>query len=94
MRHYVAFHDFDSIICGVGPMVKRMRMDNELILETQAYAEANHRSIPKQIEHWAQIGRIAEDNPDLTYDFIRDAILATAEIKSGATEPYVCRKRK
>ena len=75
-------------------MAKSIRMDDEFIQETQVYAEANHRSIPKQIEHWAQIGRIAEDNPDLSYDFIRDALLATAEIKSGATKPYVRRKRK
>jgi len=31
---------------------------------------SNH-SIAKQIEHWARIGRIAEENPDLTYEFIK-----------------------
>jgi len=75
-------------------MAKSVRLDDEFIQEVEIYAEANHRSIPKQIEHWAQIGRAAEDNPDLSYEFIRDALLATIEIKSGATEPYVRRKRK
>ncbi len=75
-------------------MAKSIRMDDNFVQEAQLYAEVNHRSIPKQIEHWAQIGRIAEDNPDLPYEFIRDALIATAEIESGATEPYVRRKRK
>lgn len=75
-------------------MAKSIRMDDNFVREAQVYAEVNHRSIPKQIEHWAQIGRIAEDNPDLPYEFIRDALIATAEIESGATEPYARRKRK
>jgi len=75
-------------------MAKSVRMDDNFVQEAQVYAVVNHRSIPKQIEHWAQIGRIAEDNPDVPYEFIRDALIATAEIESGATEPYVRRKRK
>lgn len=74
-------------------MAKSVRMDDIFVQEAQVYAEVNHRSIPKQIEHWAQIGRIAEDNPDLPYSFIRDALIASAEIDAGATELYVRRKR-
>ena len=74
-------------------MAKSVRLDDSFVQDAQVYAEANHRTIPKQIEHWAQIGRIAEDNPDLPYEFIRDALVATAEINAGATEKYVRRKR-
>jgi len=74
-------------------MAKSIRMDDIFVQEAQVYAEVNHRSVPKQIEHWAQIGRIAEDNPDLPYEFIRDALIASAEIEAGATERYVRRKR-
>lgn len=74
-------------------MAKSVRLDDSFVQDAQVYAEANHRTIPKQIEHWAQIGRIAEDNPDLPYEFIRDALMATAEINAGATEKYVRRKR-
>lgn len=74
-------------------MAKSVRLDDSFVHDAQIYAEANHRTIPKQIEHWAQIGRIAEDNPDLPYEFIRDALIATAEITAGATEKYVRRKR-
>lgn len=74
-------------------MAKSIRLDEGFVQEAHLYAEANHRSVPKQIEHWAVIGRIAEDNPDLPYEFIRDALIASAEINVGAVEKYVRRKR-
>lgn len=74
-------------------MAKSVRMDDAFVQEAQVYADVNHRSVPKQIEHWAQIGRIAEDNPDLPYEFIKDALIASAEIEAGATEQYVRRKK-
>jgi len=33
-----------------------------------------------QIEHWARIGKIAEENPDLPYAFIDDVLKAKAEM--------------
>lgn len=74
-------------------MATSVRLDDELVGEAQVYAEATKRSIPKQIEHWAEIGRIAEDNPDLSYEFIKDAILASAEMKAGKVKKYVRRRR-
>lgn len=38
---------------------------------------------------FAQIGRIACDNPDLTGRFIIDAIQATEEMESGDVEEYI-----
>lgn len=46
------------------------------------------RSGAGQIEHWAKIGKMAEENPDLTYKFIRDILLAKAEIASGLVDDY------
>jgi hypothetical protein len=63
------------------------------VQDAQVYAAAEMRSIPKQIEHWAKIGRIAEDNPDLSYEFIKDALIAAAEINAGKGETYVRRER-
>jgi len=72
---------------------KSVRHDEAFVREAQVYAAANHRSVPKQIEHWATIGRIAEDNPDLPYEFIRDARTASAEVDAGAIKKYERRKR-
>ncbi len=75
-------------------MAKSVRLDDAFVLDSEIYAKANHRTVPKQIEHWAQIGRIAEDNPDLTYSFIKDTLIAAAELKAGAVEEYERRKKR
>ena len=40
----------------------------------QGYVQ--HRSVPKQIEHWSKIGKVVEENPDLPFSMIRDILLA------------------
>lgn len=74
-------------------MAISIRHDDDFVDDARVYAKANRRSVPKQIEHWAQIGRIAEDNPDLPYEFIKDAIVAMAEVNAGKATKYV-RKTK
>ena len=74
-------------------MAISVRLDSEFVNDVQVYAEAYKRSVPKQIEHWAEIGRMAEDNPDLPYEFIKDAVVAMAEVKAGKLTPYVREKR-
>ena len=46
-----------------------IRLDQELIEKASIMAKALNRSTPKQIEHWAKIGEMMEDNPDLPYEF-------------------------
>ena len=74
-------------------MATSVRLDDEFVSDAKVYAEASRRSLPKQIEHWAIIGRIAEDNPDLPYEFIQQAIIAMAEAKAGKVTKYVRGKR-
>lgn len=47
------------------------------------YAVIEHRSLPKQIEYWSRIGKIAEENPDLPFAMIRDILLADHEAPVG-----------
>jgi hypothetical protein len=51
-------------------------------------AKAMTRKAPKQIEHWAKIGEMVEDNPDLPYEFVKQAIIAKAEKEAGKLEVY------
>jgi len=74
-------------------MATSVRLDDEFVQDAQVHAKAEMRSTPKQIEHWARIGKIAEDNPDLSYQFIKEALLAMTEIESGKGIPYVRRKK-
>ncbi|MBA3535581.1 MAG: hypothetical protein H0T84_03065 [Tatlockia sp.] len=59
-----------------------------LVRQAQSVGEVMSRSGAGQIEHWAKIGKIAEENPDLTYEFIRDSLLAKAEIDNGMVDDY------
>ncbi len=65
-----------------------IRLDGNLVEKAAIMAKALNRSTPKQIEHWAKIGEIMEDNPDLSYDFVRQAIIAKAEKEAGKIEGY------
>lgn len=74
-------------------MAISVRLDDELVGDAKVYADASKRSVPKQIEHWAEIGRIAEDNPDLPYEFIQQTRIALAEVAAGKATPYVRGRR-
>ena len=65
-----------------------VRLDQELIDKATIMAKALSRTAPKQIEHWAKIGEMMEDNPDLPYEFVKQAIIAKAEREAEKLESY------
>lgn len=65
-----------------------VRLDQDLVEKAAIMAKALNRTTPKQIEHWAKIGEMMEDNPDLPYAFVRQAIIAKAEKEAGKVEEY------
>ena len=65
-----------------------VRLDQDLINKATIMAKALSRTAPKQIEHWAKIGEMMEDNPDLTYEFVKQAIIAKAEREAEKLESY------
>lgn len=65
-----------------------VKLSDELMNQAKHYASVYHRSVPKQIEYWSRIGKIAEENPDLPYNFIKDILLALDEIPSDKLEEY------
>ncbi|MCL5041569.1 MAG: ParD-like family protein [Gammaproteobacteria bacterium] len=65
-----------------------IRLDQALIEKATIMAKALDRTTPKQIEHWAKIGEMMEDNPDLPYAFVKQAIIAQAEREAGKLEAY------
>lgn len=69
-------------------MTTAIRISENIHKSAKAYAKIHQRSIPAQVEYWAKIGKIAEDNPDLTFQFIQSMMLSMAQAKSGQTEPY------
>ena len=65
-----------------------IRLDQDLVEKATIMAKALNRTTPKQIEHWAKIGEMMEYNPDLPYEFVRQAIIAKAEKDAGKLEQY------
>jgi hypothetical protein len=51
-------------------------------------AKIYNRSIDSQIDYWAKIGKIAEENPDLSFEFINAALQGRNEVLTGQTEHY------
>ncbi|MBU4320212.1 MAG: ParD-like family protein [Nitrospinae bacterium] len=48
----------------------------------------DHRSLTGQIEHWARIGKCAEENPDLPYNLIKEILIGIEELEQGAKSEY------
>jgi hypothetical protein len=69
-------------------MAVAIKLSDKLVDDAKLYAKAQHRTPPKQIEHWARLGKIAEENPDLPLSFINDALIGIEEVKAGKVSEY------
>ena len=69
-------------------MSTALKLSDDLIEMAKPHAAAEHRSVPKQIEYWARLGKAVEDNPGLPLQFIKDTLLAAQEAKAGLLAPY------
>lgn len=69
-------------------MAKAVKLSNQLVAKAVIRAEVFKRSAAGQIEYWATIGQISEDNPDLPYSFIKDILIASEEAKNNQLDDY------
>uniref|UniRef100_UPI004055514A TA system antitoxin ParD family protein n=1 Tax=Orrella sp. TaxID=1921583 RepID=UPI004055514A len=60
-----------------------VKLSDDLVETAKRYGAIEHRSVPKQIEYWSQIGKIAAENPDLPFSVIRDILIADQEESVG-----------
>lgn len=65
-----------------------VQLSNEIMLEANKYASVYTRSVSMQIEHWARIGKMLEENPDMPYAFMKDVLTGKAELDNGETTPF------
>ena len=70
-------------------MPTAVKISDELIAQARIKSKIFKRSIAGQIEYWAQIGKIVEENPDLPLPFIQDLLLGKEQIRAGMGTPYV-----
>jgi len=69
-------------------MATTVKLSDKLVSEARRFGAVYSRSTPKQIEYWFRIGKIAEENSDLSYAFIREILLAQEEAKEGELSEY------
>ena len=64
-------------------MAINVKLSEALVEQAKVYGHIEHRSVPKQIEYWSQIGKIAQENPDLPFSMIREILIADQEGIAG-----------
>ena len=78
------FGPFWSNLLGKGGLMAiNVKLSEALVENAKRYGNIEHRSVPKQIEYWSQIGKIAAENPDLPFSVIREILIADQEEPVG-----------
>ncbi|MBW1797885.1 MAG: hypothetical protein JRJ21_05660 [Deltaproteobacteria bacterium] len=70
-------------------MPTAVRISDELVRKAKIRSRVFKRSIAGQIEYWAKIGEIVEENQDLSFSFLQNILLGKEQIKAGEGSPYV-----
>jgi len=69
-------------------MPTAVRITDDLVRDAKIFSKIDSRSLTGQIEHWARIGKCAEENTDLTYSLIKDILIGLAELDQGESSEY------
>ena len=70
-------------------MTNAVRVSDKLVREARLFSKVDNRSLTGQIEHWAKIGKCAEENPDLTYILIKEILIGLEELDQGESSEYM-----
>ena len=65
-----------------------VRISDELIKEAKTLSKVENRSVTGQIEYWAKIGKIAEQNPTLTFELIKEILIGIEELDNKRGTEY------
>lgn len=69
-------------------MTVSIRLDEDLEFAARIASKVHRRSLAKQVSYWADIGRIAEEYPDLPFEVIKNILQGSAELDEGLELPY------
>jgi hypothetical protein len=73
---------------GGANMATAVRISEELVDEAKRFGRIDHRSLAGQIEHWARMGKCAEENPDLPYFLIKEILIGLDELDHNEKTEY------
>ena len=69
-------------------MPTAVQLSELLIEQAEPYAQAMNRSVAEQIEYWARLGKVAEENPDLPIPMLQDMLVSMEEVKASNLSTY------
>ena len=69
-------------------MGQAVRLSEGMVNQAKSISKVFNRSLAGQIEYWAKIGRIAEENPEMNYEFIKNVLIAREEKLNGDFSDY------
>jgi hypothetical protein len=70
-------------------MATAVKVSDDLFAKAKIKSKIFKRSIAGQIEYWAKIGQLVEENPDLPLPFIQDILVGREQIQAGEGAPYI-----
>ena len=65
-----------------------IRISDPLAKKARVRSRALNRSLASQVEYWAKMGEILEDNPDLSFSFVQEILVGREQAKAGELTPY------
>ena len=66
-----------------------IKISKEIAEEARLTVKVTRRSMAGQVEYWACIGKIAEENPEMSFSLIHDILLGREQLKEGIGTPYL-----
>jgi len=64
-------------------MSKTIKLSKSLINDAVTCGKTQNRSAAKQIEYWARIGKMADENPELPLTFLKGISIGLEEKEAG-----------
>jgi len=69
-------------------IVASVRLPDSLMKKIRIRARLEHRTVSNQINASLQLAVVAEENPDLPLQFVKDIFQARAEEEAGLEKPF------
>lgn len=69
-------------------MIIAINLNKKLVKAAQSHSILQGRSVQQQVEYWATVGKIVEENPELGYTVVKEILLGLEDVKAGNVEEY------
>jgi hypothetical protein len=69
-------------------MTTAVRISKKLVDHAKIKSKVENRSVTGQIEYWAKIGKIAEENPGLSFYQIKEIFIGVEELENKPKSEY------